>query len=133
VLQSLGPQHFEEMLPTMVGLLAGLAAQRRIVGRAHDDYADADLDQCEGIARAVTSSPVAACDLVAYAMGQADQIVSRFWHQIEALASELLLHRRLDADEIKAIIVLGPAARRRRAWDTVFARLGNATLVARSW
>jgi hypothetical protein len=53
VLASLGPQHLEEMLPTMIGLAAGLAGQRRLVGRTHDHLADADMRQCEEISRAV--------------------------------------------------------------------------------
>jgi hypothetical protein len=43
VLQSIGPDHLDEMLPLMISLHAGLAAQRRLVGRAHDEYADTDL------------------------------------------------------------------------------------------
>jgi hypothetical protein len=136
VLQSLGPQHIDEMLPTMVSLSAGLAAQRRLIGRAHDDYADHDINQCEAIARAVTNSPLAACNLVAHAMEQAEQIVDRHWHAIEALAGELLLRRKLDAGQIRDVIVLGPAARRRKSWDQIVAQTKAAfggALVSRSW
>jgi hypothetical protein len=137
VLRSIGPENLEEMFLTMVSLLAGLAAQRRLIGHAHDDYADADLDQCEGIARAVTRSPVAACDPVAHTQERADRIVAHHWAAIETLAAELLLHRRLDVKQIMDIIVLGPAARRRRAWDQIVAQtkaaFGGATLAVRSW
>jgi hypothetical protein len=135
VLQSLGPQHLDEMLPTMISLAGGLAAQRRLVGRTHDDYADHDMNQVEAIARAVTSSAMEACHLVAHAMEQADQIVARHWHAVEALASELLLCRKLGADDIRSIIEHGPAARRRMRWDDLTARTKAAfggTLVARS-
>jgi hypothetical protein len=102
VLSTLGPQHLDEMLPTMISLSAGLCAQRRIVGHAHEDYANADMEQCEAIASAV--APGAESELRLLAQELAERIVSRHWRQIEALASQLLLHRRLDAAQIMAII-----------------------------
>jgi hypothetical protein len=55
-------------------------------------------------------------------MEQAEQIVARHWVAVEALASELLLRRKLDAAQIMDVIVLGPAARRRRSWDQIVAQ-----------
>jgi hypothetical protein len=133
-LDSIGPQHLDEMLPTMISLSAGLAAQRRLVGRTHDDYADADMRQCGQISRAV--APGGERELLAHAQGQADRIVAEHWHEIEAVAAELLLHRRLDAAQITDIVKtasLGPAARRRRHWEQLVARAeaSGMTLVAR--
>jgi hypothetical protein len=122
VLASLGPQHIEEMFPTMVGLLAGLAAQRRLVGRTHDSYANADMEQVKAIAREVTDSPLAARNLIAHATDQSDHIVAQRWAAIVALAGELLLRRRLDAGQIMDVITLGPSARRRKAWDAIAAQ-----------
>jgi hypothetical protein len=102
VVRSLGPEHLDEMLPLLVGLSAGLAAQRRIVGHAHDDYANADMEQCEAIAGAV--APGAESELRMLAQERAERIVTRHWRQIEALASKLLLHRQLNAKQIMAII-----------------------------
>jgi hypothetical protein len=64
---------------------------------------------------------------------QAEQIISEHWIAIEALAAELLLHRRLGAEQIKAIIEQGPAARRHRHWEQLTARaqLSGMTLVPR--
>jgi hypothetical protein len=102
VLGSLGPQHLNEMLPMLISLSAGLAAQRRIAGRAHDDYGNADMAQCESIARAV--APGREQELLTYAQERAERIVTRHWRQIAAVSAELLLHRRLDAEQIKATI-----------------------------
>jgi hypothetical protein len=131
VLDSLGPDHLEEMLPTMISLLAGLAAQRRLVGHAHDDYGDSDVRQCEEISRAV--APGGERELLAHARERAESIVASHWHQVEALAAELLLHRQLDAGQIAAIIKEGPAARRRRHWEQLTARAqaSGVTLVPR--
>ena len=60
------------------------------------------MQQCEAIARAV--APGAERELLASAQNEAEQIVDRHWSAIEALASELLVHRKLDAGQIKAII-----------------------------
>jgi ATP-dependent Zn protease len=102
VLQSLGPQHIEEMRPTIISLLSGLAAQRRLVGHDLDEYASHDVELARSTAHAV--APGAERELLAHAMEQAEQIVDRHWHAIEALASELLVHRKLDAAQIAAII-----------------------------
>jgi hypothetical protein len=120
VLRSIGSGNLEEMLPTMISLLAGLAAQRRVVGCAYDDYANHDVRQCEEISRAV--APGAERELLAHVQEQAEQIVARHWPAIERLADELLLHRRLDAGQIVAVIEEGPAARRRRHWEQTIAR-----------
>lgn len=108
VLQSIGPQHLEEMLPMLIEMAAGLAAQRRLVGRLHDDYADHDIEQVESIARAV--APGEERQLLVYAQEQAELIVAQHWHAIEAVAAELLLHRRLDAAEIMASRSVPPLA-----------------------
>jgi hypothetical protein len=110
-----------------------LAAQRRLVGSDFDEYGDSDIEQARSIARAVTGSPAESSELLAHAQEQAGQIIDRSWHQIEALAAELLLHRRLGAEQIVAIIELGPAARRRRHWEQLVARAeaSGMTLVAR--
>jgi hypothetical protein len=104
VLASIGPGHRGEMMPIVIGLVAGLSAQRRIVGHAFDEYGDSDMEQARSIARAVTSSPAESYELLTYAMEQADQIIARHWPTVAALASELLRHRRLSAEQINAII-----------------------------
>jgi hypothetical protein len=86
----------------MIGLSAGLAAQRRIAGYEYDDYANVDVGQCEAIARAV--APGAESELCLLAQERDERIVSRHWRQIEALAAELRLHRQLDAGQIAAVI-----------------------------
>jgi hypothetical protein len=58
--------------------------------------------------------------LLACAEAEAERIVAQHWQQIETLATELLVWRRLDAEQIKTTIesaLLGPAARRRKNWE----------------
>lgn len=62
---------------------------------------------------------------------KAERIVDERWCEIQALAAELLLWRRLDAQQIAAAIArasLGPGARRRRAWDEVATRAAGRAL-----
>jgi hypothetical protein len=63
VLASLGPEHLGEMMCVMIGLCGGLAAQHRIIGHEHDDYGNADMEQCRAIAAAVgpRGTGLAAC------------------------------------------------------------------------
>jgi hypothetical protein len=76
VLRSIGPGNLEEMLPTMISLVSGLAAQRRLVGDAFDEYGDSDIEQARSIARAVTGSPAESSELLAHAQEQAGQIMT---------------------------------------------------------
>jgi hypothetical protein len=49
--------------------------------------------------------------------------------RIEALAGELLLHRRLDAVQIMSVLEEGPAARRRRHWQEITDRARSAGMM----
>jgi hypothetical protein len=103
VLASLGPEHLGEMMSVMIGLSSGLAAQHRIIGHEHDDYGNADMEQCRAIAAAV--APEAQDVLLSFTRAEADRLVAQHWPEIEALASRLLARRRLDGDEIRAILI----------------------------
>ena len=60
-------------------------------------------------------------------------IIDSRWQQVVALAGELELRGKLDADDIRGILENGPAARRRRHWEQLTARaqLSGMTLVPR--
>jgi hypothetical protein len=51
------------------------------------------------------------------ARAEASQIIDRSWLQVTRLAGELALRGRLDANDIRAIISLGPGALRRWQWE----------------
>jgi hypothetical protein len=85
-------------------LLAGRASQRMIAGPEFDHYAEGDMHQARVIAGAITKTPSQADALLREAEVIAIAVVTDGWAKIEALAAELLVHRRLDASQIKDAI-----------------------------
>jgi hypothetical protein len=117
---TLSPTDAERQWPRLVGLLAGRASQRMIAGPEFDHYAEGDMHQARVIAGAITETTSQADALLREAEMMAISVVTNEWTKIEALAAELLVRRKLDAAQIRAVIQvasLGPAARRRRAWE----------------
>jgi hypothetical protein len=133
---TLSPSDAEKQWSRLVGLFAGRAAQRVIAGTEFDSYAAGDLFQARTIAGAITKSPSQADALLREAEMMANAVVTEGWAKVEALASELIARRSLDAEQIKATIetaTLGAGARRRRHWEQLVARAeaSGMTLVAR--
>jgi hypothetical protein len=79
VLASIGTANREEMWPTLVTLLGGLAAQSRLAVTDCDDYADADIAQASQLARALADSDQEARVILRDAKHEASAIVEAQW------------------------------------------------------
>jgi hypothetical protein len=125
-----------EVLTLVMISFGGILAQRRLCGTSalwFEHWDEHDRRQRHDLAKVVTESDSEARAFLNSAQTETAMIIDSRWQQVTALAGELALRGKLDAAQIKAIIELGPAARRRRAWDQIVAQTSGATLVSRSW
>jgi hypothetical protein len=126
----------DEVWPLLLISFGGICAQRRYCGTAaplFEHLGEFDQRQRDDLAKAVTESPAEAQAFLNMAQTEASWIINHSWAEVTLLADELALRGKLDADDIQAVIELGPAARRRRHWEQLIARAeaSGITLVPR--
>jgi hypothetical protein len=117
---SYGPRDQPEVLTLLMVSFGGICAQRRALGSsapAFEHLGEFDRKQREDLAKAVTSSPDEARAFLNSAQAETVMIIDSRWRHVVALARELVLRGRLDADEIRIIMTAGPARRRRAACE----------------
>jgi hypothetical protein len=136
VIASYGPRDQPEVLTLLMISFGGILAQRRFCGSAaaaFEYFGEHDRKQREDLSRAVTESTDEARAFLNSAQAETAMIIDSRWQQVVALAGELALRGKLDADDIRGILENGPAARRRRHWEQLTARaqLSGMTLVPR--